>query len=83
MKSEVSNDISYHVRASVSGNAYLYLAHPRALFLNTSKSTNFLINKVNMGEYGGKMAMAKTVSFISESSVRAKKSTLRFKMEKF
>lgn len=32
MKSEVSNEISYHVRASTSGNAYLYLAHPRALF---------------------------------------------------
>ena len=54
MKSEVSNDISYHVRASANGNAYLYLSHPRALFLNASKPTNFLINKVNMGEYGGK-----------------------------
>lgn len=54
MKSRVSNDISYHVRASASGNAYLYLAHPRALFLNASKPTSFLINKVNMGEYGGK-----------------------------
>lgn len=53
-KPESQNDISYHVRASASGNAYLYLAHPRALFLNASKPTNFLINKVNMGEYGGR-----------------------------
>ena len=30
VKSESQNDISYHVRASASGNVYLYLAHPQA-----------------------------------------------------
>ena len=56
VKSESQNDISYHVRASASGNTYLYLAHPQATPLYASAPTSFIINGTNKGEYGGRNA---------------------------
>ena len=80
VKSESQNDISYHVRASASGNVYLYLAHPQATPLYAPAPTSFIVNGTNKGEYGGRNAYG---DFILESSTRAKKSTLHFKMGNF
>lgn len=56
VKSESQNDISYHVRASASGNVYLYLAHPQATPLYAPAPTSFIVNGTNKGEYGGRNA---------------------------
>lgn len=56
VKSDNKKDISYQVRATSNGNAYLYLAHPQPTPLYASKTPEFIVNGVNKGEYGNRNA---------------------------
>lgn len=47
-------NINYHVTTSANGNVYLYLAHPQPTPLVSSNVSQFIVNGVNKGEYGGR-----------------------------